>query len=132
MVKKMQSYDCTKQGAIFLFVLSGMNGKNPFENIFDQILGTKLREHRNRLNHTQKSAVEKSGGHRQWLGKLESGKTTPSVFVLYKYTSAAGIDLSEVIKELHKDYHAQVASYQKACDQEKYKDYIQRIKKRKK
>lgn len=109
-----------------------MNGKNHFENIFDQLLGTKLREHRNRLNHTQKSAVEKSGGHRQWLGKLESGKTTPSVFVLYKYTAAAGIDLSAVIKELHEDYPAQVASYQKACDQAKYKEYIRKTKKRKK
>ncbi len=108
-----------------------MSGKNSEEKHFDKILGMKLREYRQSLKVTQQTAIDMSGGNRQWLGKVESGQTTPSVFSLCKYACSAGINVCDLLDDVLKDFLPYVSEIKAAEENAKLKKFLQQKKKHK-
>lgn len=59
-------------------------------------LGKKLKEIRTHKGLTQELLAEKVKIHPTYVGKLEMGKSNPSVKMLYKISRALGVKLSDI------------------------------------
>lgn len=80
-----------------------MSRKSLVEKQFGVILGKKLRERRENMKITQQRAAEKADESRQWLGEVERGLKTPSIFSLFRYTSSVGFDVLELLDDVIKE-----------------------------
>lgn len=59
-------------------------------------LGKNLKKYRLDCGMTQEILAEKVGIHPTYVGKLESGKSNPSVKLLFKVSRALGVKLSDI------------------------------------
>jgi len=59
-------------------------------------LGENLRKIRIEKGYTQEYLAEKVGIHPTYIGKLESGKSNPSIKMLFKISRALDVKLSQI------------------------------------
>jgi DNA-binding XRE family transcriptional regulator len=62
-----------------------------------QNLGKRLKSIRESKNLSQEALAQKAGVYRTYIGHIEVGKYTPSVYTLYKICRALSIDSSELL-----------------------------------
>lgn len=65
-----------------------------------RLIGNKIRELRDEKNLSQFKLAELSDVHENYLGAIERAEKNPTVYTLYKITSALGIDMEEFFKNL--------------------------------
>lgn len=107
-----------------------MNKKDQIELLFDKLLSQSLKEQRETQNLTQTAAAGNFKNHRQWVGKIESGFITPSIYTLYKYTSCNKINLVKVLKETIDRFSVESKPLFRLEEKAKYRSYIEQTKKR--
>ncbi len=59
-------------------------------------LGKNLKKYRLDIKYTQEQLAEKVGVHPTYIGKLETGKSNPSVKLLFKISRAMKVKLSNI------------------------------------
>lgn len=107
-----------------------MNKKDQMELLFDEVLSQCIKRQRESQNLTQTAAAANFKNHRQWVGKMESGLITPSVYTLYKYTSCNRINLIRVLKETIERFSQESRPFYRLEEKTQYKTYIERTKKK--
>lgn len=65
-----------------------------------RLIGNKIRELRAEKNLSQFKLAELSDIHENYLGAIERAEKNPTVYTLYKITSALGINMEEFFKNL--------------------------------
>lgn len=65
-----------------------------------RLIGNKIRELRDEKNLSQFKLAELSDIHENYLGAIERAEKNPTVYTLYKITSALGINMEEFFKNL--------------------------------
>ena len=78
-----------------------MGKKDEIHLLFDKIVGNELSKHRSNMNGAaQEDLARKAGVFRQWISRIESGKTTPTLFNFVRFTIATGIDGVDAFKNI--------------------------------
>jgi DNA-binding XRE family transcriptional regulator len=57
-----------------------------------------LKQVREEQGYSQEELGYRAGLNRTYVGYIEVGKHTPSIYTLYKLSHALGVDLSDIIK----------------------------------
>lgn len=70
------------------------------QKIFNKKLGTELRKIREKRSQTISFLAEKCSVNEKYLGKIERGECSPSLYILKKITSGLKIKLSELTEKL--------------------------------
>lgn len=60
--------------------------------------GKHLKLIRNEMGLTQEKLAEKAGVHSTYIGKIESGKSNPSLLMIYKISRALKIKLTKLFE----------------------------------
>ncbi len=63
-----------------------------------QNLGKELKNLRKMRDFTQEELAEKVGVHATYIGKIEGGKSNPSIKMIFKISRALGVNLSKVFE----------------------------------
>jgi len=62
-----------------------------------QAIGKKIKVIREKQKLSQEELGEKAGLHRTYIGYIEVGRYTPSVYTLFRIANALGVELKELV-----------------------------------
>lgn len=66
----------------------------------NNILANNIRAERNRKNMTQSVLAEKINVSESTISLIERGKQTPSIFLVFDISTALGIDINDLLKNI--------------------------------
>lgn len=67
---------------------------------FAKLIGSRIRDVRKQQGFTQEKLAEAAGYDSAYIGHLETGRYSPSVYTVWRMAKAMKIDLSELLKDL--------------------------------
>ena len=110
-----------------------MGKKDELHLLFDKIVGNEISKRRSNMNGAaQEDLARKAGVHRQWISRIESGKTSPNLYNFFRFTLATDIDIVEVLENIRDKFVKESTPLMKAAEDAKYKKYIEQTKKKRK
>ena len=110
-----------------------MGKKDELHLLFDKIVGNEISKRRSNMNGAaQEDLARKAGVFRQWISRIESGKTTPTLFNFVRFTIATGIDGVDAFKNIFDKFIKESLPLMKAAEEAKYKKYVEQTKKKRK
>jgi transcriptional regulator with XRE-family HTH domain len=68
---------------------------------FGTKIGQIIKEERLKRGLTQRQVTEKAGFYRTFIGLIENGKYSPSVFTVWRIAKAMDVELSELLRKLN-------------------------------
>lgn len=107
-----------------------MGKKDELHLLFNRIVGSELTRFREEKDFVQEDFARMSGEHRQWISRIETGKTTPGLYKFFQYTIATGIDIIEVVKSIRDEFVKETKPIMKAAEEAKYRKYLEQAKKK--
>jgi predicted transcriptional regulator len=110
-----------------------MGKKDELHLLFDKIVGNEISKRRSNMNGAaQEDLARKAGVHRQWISRIESGKTSPKVFNFFRFLLATDIDVVDITRNIRDKFVNESAPLIKAAEEAKYKKYVEQTKKKRK
>lgn len=67
---------------------------------FGKKIGKRIKDVRLSKGLTQQEVTERAGFYRTYIGLIENGKYSPSVFTVWRIAKAIKIDLGDILKDL--------------------------------
>jgi len=67
---------------------------------FAKLIGSKIRDTRKQRGFTQEKLAEAAGYDSAYIGHVETGRYSPSVYTVWRMAKAMDIKLSELLKDL--------------------------------
>lgn len=98
--------------------------------MFYRILGTRLRNLRISKGLTQTTAALNCDNFRQWIGRLENGKSSGSIYNVYKYAASNEISFLQALTEAIHEFEEIKNPRQIVNDQKAIKEYLAVMKKK--
>jgi len=62
-----------------------------------KFIGKKIKEIREKKKISQEELGGRAGLHRTYIGYIEGGRYTPSIYTIYKIAKALGVELKELV-----------------------------------
>ena len=107
-----------------------MGKKDELHLLFDRIVGSELARFREKMGFVQQDFARMSGELRQWISRIETGKTTPGLYKFFQYTNATDVDVVELIKNIRDKYVKETKPIMMAAEEAKYRKYLEQAKKK--
>jgi transcriptional regulator with XRE-family HTH domain len=67
---------------------------------FAKIIGLRIRDVRKQQGFTQEKLAEAAGYDSAYIGHIETGRYSPSVYTVWRMAKAMGVDLGDMLKGL--------------------------------
>lgn len=107
-----------------------MGKKDELHTLFDRIAGNVLAKYRTNMDGvSQEDLARIAGVHRQWISRVETGKSGSSLYNFFRYADAIGIDIVEAVKDIRDEYVKEAKPIMMAAEDAKYRKYLEQAKK---
>ena len=75
-------------------------GKAKEKKEFAKLVGQRIRDTRKANGFTQEKLAEVAGYDSAYIGHVETGRYSPSVYTVWRMAKAMGLDISDILKGL--------------------------------
>lgn len=75
-------------------------GRRPRDEKIAAEFGRRLRAARTNADLSQEALADKAGVHRTYVGHVERGETTPTLYSVARFAKALGLDTADLVRGL--------------------------------